>query len=301
MRVVLFGKNGQVGWELQHSLAPLGEVIALGRKEVDFLDLKGLQRFTLEAKPDLIINAAAYTLVDKAESEPEIAMTVNGEAPGVLAEAAKKLNAGLVHYSTDYVFDGTKREPYSEEDEPNPINVYGETKLAGDRSIQESGCAHIIIRTSWVYGTRGNNFFLTLLRLAREREVLKIVDDQIGCPTWCRAIAQATSGILSDMTAEDRSIVDHMGEIEGIYNYSSAGKASWFEFAKAILASDPKRSEHVAREVIPIPTTDYPTPARRPVFSVFSTNRIQAVFGIETPSWEKQLSACWQSNIGTCS
>ncbi len=295
MRILLFGKNGQVGWELQRTLAPLGEVIAVGRKDADFIDLKGLRRFTLEVMPDLIVNAAAYTAVDKAESEPEIAMRVNGEAPGVLAEVAKKLGVGLVHYSTDYVFDGAKREPYTEEDEPNPINVYGETKLAGERAIQESGCAYIILRTSWVYGTRGKNFFLKILRLAREREVLKIVDDQIGCPTWCKEIAKTTSIILAETAAKGKNIEGMVSEMQGIYNYSSADRASWFEFAVTILDSDPKNSEHTAREVIPIRTMNYPTPARRPAFSVLSKIRLERVFGIEPVSWEEQLRACWQS------
>lgn len=170
MRILLFGKNGQVGWELQRTLAPLGELIAVDFPEIDFQDFQGLRKYTLEIKPNLIVNAAAYTAVDQAETEPDIAMSINGEAPGFLAEIALTLNAGLVHYSTDYVFDGTKGDPYTEEDPPNPLSVYGASKLAGDNAIRAAGCAHLILRTSWVYGTRGKNFFLTMLRLARERE-----------------------------------------------------------------------------------------------------------------------------------
>jgi dTDP-4-dehydrorhamnose reductase len=296
MRILLFGKNGQVGWELQRTLAPLGEILAVDLPEVDFTNLPALRDFTRNAKPDLIVNAAAYTAVDKAESEPEIAMRINGDAPRVMADAAAELGVGLLHYSTDYVFDGRKGKPYIEADEPNPISVYGQSKLAGDQAIRESGCAHLILRTSWVYGSRGRNFFLTILRLAREREVLKIVDDQIGCPTWCAAIAEVTSSLLTLLRNKaNGDLTAALKARGGLYHYSAAGQVSWYSFAQAILASDPRSEEQVVRQLDPIPTADYPTPAQRPRYSVLSKAKIESRFGIETASWETQLTNLWQS------
>ena len=198
-RILVTGRNGQVGFELQRNLAGRGQVVAVGRDEMDLSDPDAIRRVVREAKPDLIVNAAAYTAVDQAESEPELALAINGVAPGILAEEAKRLGVALIHYSTDYVFDGSKAAPYTEEDEPRPINVYGRTKLAGERAIQAVDVPHLILRTSWVYSARGKNFLLTILRLAREREELSIVDDQIGAPTWSRAIAMATGGILAHL------------------------------------------------------------------------------------------------------
>lgn len=295
MRILLFGKNGQVGWELQRALAPMGEVLAVDRPEVDFMHLKGLRTFTLETKPDLIVNAAAYTAVDKAESEPGIAMRVNGEAPGVLAEVAKKMDIGLVHYSTDYVFDGTKGEPYTEEDEPNPINVYGETKLAGDRAIQGSGCSHLILRTSWVYGTRGKNFFLTILRLAKEGKEIRVVDDQVGSPTWCRSIAGATASVLRRLGAEEP---DRAWEDEGgLYNCSAGGEASWFEFARAILEGEQSRrgAQWAPPDLEPIGTKTYEAKAPRPRYSVLDGLKIERAFDVKLASWQAQLRDCWRS------
>ncbi len=295
MRILLFGKNGQVGWELQRTLPAFGDVIAVDLPEIDFNDLKGLRDFTLETKPDLIVNAAAYTAVDKAESEPEIAMRVNGEAPGVLAEVARKLNVGLIHYSTDYVFDGTKGEPYTEEDEPNPINVYGKTKWAGDLAIQSSGCAYIILRTSWVYGARGKNFFLTILRLAREKEEIRVVDDQIGCPTWCHSIAEATTKILDyfQVKAGNFDMVSFK-DVSGLYNYCSSGEVSWFGFAEAILALDGKFDQRKIPTLIPIESEQYPTDAIRPIYSVLETRKVIHRFQIDETSWRLQLDHCWQ-------
>jgi dTDP-4-dehydrorhamnose reductase len=295
MRILLFGKDGQIGWELQRTLAPLGEVLAVDRPEVDFMDLEGLRKFTLEAKPDLIVNAAAYTDVDKAESEPGIAMRVNGEAPGVLAEVAKHLDIGLVHYSTDYVFDGAKGKPYTEEDEPNPINVYGQTKLAGDRAIQGSGCLHLILRTSWVYGARGTNFFLTILRLAKEGKEIRVVDDQIGSPTWCRSIAEATASVLRRLgaTAPDGSWMDQ----GGLYNCSAGGEVSWFEFARAILkGKQARRGAHRASpDLQPIGTQAYGAKAPRPRYSVLDGSKLERAFDVKLASWQAQLGDCWGS------
>ena len=296
MRILLLGKNGQVGWELQSTLAPLGELMAIDLPEVDFHNLKALETFTREANPDLIVNAAAYTAVDQAESEPEVAMRINGEAPGVLAEIARERGIGLVHFSTDYVFDGTKGEPYKEEDPPNPLGVYGASKLAGDLAIQESGCAHLILRTSWVYGTRGSNFFLTMLRLAREREEISVVDDQIGCPTWSRSIAEVTARILKIgyRAREDRLAWGE--EIPSdVYNYSSSGSTSWYGFASEIIEDDPNQDEHVVQRLMPISTEAYGAAAPRPAYSELSKEKLGTVFGIPAEGWREQLQSCWAS------
>lgn len=296
MRILLFGKNGQVGWELRRTLASLGEVHAVDFPEIDFLDLAALRVFTLDAQPDLIVNAAAYTAVDQAESEPEIAMTINAEAPGVLAKIAKDLNIGLVHYSTDFVFNGLKGVPYTEEDEPNPLNVYGASKLAGDEAILGSGCAYLILRTSWVYGGRGKNFFLTMLRLAREREEIRVVDDQIGSPTWSRSIAAVTEAILKIGFRPDKDRLGWGDEIpSGVYNYSSSGSTSWYEFAEEILRNDPESQDHVVQRLTPISTEAFGAAAARPENSELSKGKIEAAFQIPTDNWRKQLERCWHS------
>lgn len=282
-RIMLTGKNGQVGWELQHALATLGEVVALGREQLDLANPDQIRKRVRDIKPDLIVNAAAYTAVDKAEEEAELALAVNGIAPGILAEEAKKLNALIVHFSTDYVFDGSKTTPYTEEDVPNPINVYGRTKSFGEQAIQAVGTPCLILRTSWVYGMRGKNFLLTILRLSRERSELKIVDDQIGAPTWSRTIAEATAGILS--TGHLSLSVN-----TAIYHLTASGNTSWYKFAKAILALDPSPTEQVCQHLVPIPTSEYPTPARRPAYSVLSNAKLEAAFGVKLPDWEEGLT-----------
>ena len=235
-RILITGKNGQVGFELQRSMAGQGQVIAVGRDEMDLSNPDSIRRVVRDIVPDLIINAAAYTAVDLAESEPELALAINGVAPGILAEEAKRLGAALIHYSTDYVFDGGKGKPYTEDDAPCPINVYGRTKLAGERAIQAVDAPHLILRTSWVYGARGKNFLLTILRLARERDKLSIVDDQVGAPTWSRAIAAGTKDILGRLGYGGPGFGDACAERRGIYNFSAAGQTSWHGFAAAILA-----------------------------------------------------------------
>ena len=280
MKILLTGKNGQVGWELQRALASLGEVIACDRSELDLANPDKIVALVREAKPQIIVNAAAYTAVDKAESEPELAHAINARAPGLLAEEAKKLGALLVHYSTDYVFDGTKAEPYTEEDVPNPISVYGRTKLAGEQVIQASGCRHLIFRTSWVYGPRGKNFLLTILRLAKERDELRIVSDQIGAPTTSTLIADVTVQILRAFSREKR----------GLYNLTATGSVSWHGFARAIV-----RTASLHAKVTPIPTSEYPTPARRPSSSLLDTALLRQRFGIALPSWEDGLKTCFES------
>jgi dTDP-4-dehydrorhamnose reductase len=272
LRILLTGADGQVGWELRRSLAPLGEVQALRRAELDLGDTDAIRRVVRAANPDAIVNAAAYTGVDKAESERDEAFAVNAVAPGVLAEETKRNGAFLVHYSTDYVFDGTKPAPYVEEDAPNPINVYGASKLAGEQAIATSGCRHLILRTSWVYGPRGRNFPLTLLRLARERPELRVVDDQLGAPTSSLAIARATAQVLRPGA-------------HGLYHLSAGGRTTWCGFARAILAR-----AGIATPVVAIRTEDYPTPARRPLNSRLDCSRLRADFGVSLGSWEAQLA-----------
>jgi dTDP-4-dehydrorhamnose reductase len=283
-KVLLIGKNGQVGWELRRALAPLGEVVALGSQDLDLTQADRIRRIVDEIKPQLIVNAAAYTAVDKAESEPEVAMAINGVAPGILAEAAGKCGAGLIHYSTDYVFDGTSSTPYTEEDAPQPMSVYGETKLAGEMAIVRTDIPHLIFRTSWVYGLRGKNFLLTILRLAREREELRIVGDQFGAPTWCRGIAEVTSLAVAATGGE-------FGDKSGIYHLTGAGETTWYKFTKEIIdlysASHPQ--ELMVKRILDITTSEYPTPAQRPMYSVLSGKKLREQFGLAMPNWDDQL------------
>jgi dTDP-4-dehydrorhamnose reductase len=282
-KILLLGKNGQVGWELQRTLAPLGQVWALDYPEVDFTEGAALRKLVLEHKPQIIVNAAAYTAVDQAESEPERVMLINGLAPGVLAEAAKQTGALLVHYSTDYVYDGTKRTPYVETDATNPLSTYGRTKLAGDQAIQRVGCNHLIFRLCWLYGARGQNFMLTMLRLARERETLRVVADQIGSPTWSRMIAESTTLALKQTLAASDAAA-----FNGVYHLRAGGEASWHEFASRIIELMPP-AERKCKAIEAITTADYPTPARRPASSVMSCEMLRRTFGLALPDWEQSL------------
>lgn len=277
MRILLTGGQGQVGWELRRTLAVLGEVIAPGRDALDLASADSIVAAVRTARPGLIVNAAAYTAVDQAESESDLAMRVNGYAPGILAEEAHKAGAMLVHYSTDYVFDGSKAAPYVEADPVAPLNAYGRTKLAGEQAVMASGAAHLILRTSWVYAPRGRNFLLTVRKLGRERKELKIVDDQIGAPTPARMIAEATAHLVSGNPAESA----------GIYHLSAAGQTSWHEFAAEIL-----RGVEGAAMVRPIPTSEYPTPARRPKNSLLDNSRFLKHFGFALPDWRVGLQLC---------
>ena len=294
-RILVIGKGGQVGFELLHSLAGAAPVSAVDLDDMDLSDPDSIRRTVREIRPDLIINAAAYTAVDLAESQPELAMAVNGVAPGILAEEAKLLGAALIHYSTDYVFDGTKGAPYTEDDAPCPMSAYGRTKLAGDLAIQAADVPHLILRTSWVYGMRGKNFLLTMLRLAKERDELSIVSDQIGAPTWSHAIAEATGGILSKLGYGKPGFIDACARQRGIYNLTAAGQTSWYGFTAAILeqASSPENRllERVPR-LKPISTDQYPLPARRPRYSVLSNAKLQRAFGVALPDWEASLAEC---------
>jgi dTDP-4-dehydrorhamnose reductase len=288
LRVLLTGKTGQVGFELQHSLAAIGEVVAFDRAELDLSSIDAIRARMREVRPQIIVNAAAYTAVDKAESEPELATRINGVAPGIMAEEAKRLGAVLVHYSTDYVFDGTKKEPYVEDDPPNPVSSYGRSKLAGEQAIALSGATHLIFRTSWVYAARGQNFVRTMLRLGQERRELRIVDDQVGAPTWARFIAEATAQVLRQL-GDGHKVV---GDRAGIYNLTATGAVSWCGFASAIFAEANAQLGMTPPKLIPITTAEYPRPARRPANSRLDTSKLTRIFGLTPPDWKTMLSAC---------
>lgn len=286
MRIMLIGAKGQIGWELQRTLMTLGEVIAVGRNEVDLSSPDNIRKGIREIKPNLIVNAAAYTMVDKAESESELAMAINGTAPGIIAEEAKLLGAGVVHYSTDYVFNGNQVRPYTEDDPTDPQNVYGITKLTGEKAIQAINVPHLILRTSWIYGLRGKNFLLTMLRLAREREEIKVVDDQIGTPTWSRMVAQSTAQILAQGV---NNITDFLENNGGLYHLAASGQTSWYSFAKTIFELDPNRSQHKLKILGAIASSKYPTPAKRPVYSSLDTEKVAKKFGLCLPKWKETL------------
>jgi dTDP-4-dehydrorhamnose reductase len=284
MKILLFGKTGQVGWELQRSLAPLGELIALdsGSREMcgDFTDPSELARTVRTVAPDVIVNAAAYTAVDKAESETELARTINALAPGVLAEEALHAKSWLVHYSTDYVFDGGGDKPWLESDATAPLNVYGATKLEGEQLIRQSGCRHLILRTSWVYGARGGNFIRTMLKLAQERDSLNVIDDQIGAPTG--------ADLLADVTAHAIRTALQRPEVSGLYHLVAGGEISWHGYARFVIdfAAHYGIDIKVAQDAIkPVPTSAFPTPAKRPHNSRMDTAKLQQTFGLYPPDW----------------
>jgi len=283
--ILLIGNDGQVGYELERTLAPLGNVTAVCYPAIDFATPDSIRRTVRAVKPALIVNAAAYTAVDKAETDTALCRKLNADAPAILAEEAKRLGAGLIHYSTDFIFDGTKQTPYTEDDIPNPLGVYGQTKLDGDSAIRDSGVPHLIFRLAWVYGMRGKNFLLTIRRLANEGKPLRIVGDQVGCPTWCRTIAEATAAALAK--TRDEQGVFNLDEVSGTYNCVCSGATSWHGFARAFIPAD--------IPVTAISTADYPTPARRPAYSALSCAKIHKVFGITMPSWKTALHSCLAS------
>jgi len=289
VKILLLGKNGQVGWELQRSLAPLGEVIALDSdsRELcgDFTKLDGLGQTVRSVAPDIIVNAAAHTAVDKAESEPELVRTINALAAGVLAQEAKRSNAWLIHYSTDYVFDGSGDKPWLETDATAPLNVYGATKLEGEQLIQQSGCKHLIFRTSWVYGARGGNFAKTMLRLAQERDSLSVINDQIGAPTG--------ADLLADITAHAIRTTQLKPELSGLYHLVAAGETSWHGYASLVIEHARRAGlplKVTADAVKPVPTSAFPTPAKRPLNSRLDTTKLQLTFGLHLPDWQAGVS-----------
>ena len=303
-RILLIGGTGQVGHELAVILPRVGEVVVTDRSTLDLTRAADIVRTIRETQPQIIVNAAAYTAVDLAEKEPGKARAINTEAPAAMAAEAANMNALLVHYSTDYVFDGLKESPYSEDDPTNPLNVYGKTKLDGENAIRDSGCRHLILRTAWVYATRGKNFVLTILRLAAQREELRIVSDQIGAPTWAHEIARATNSIL------ERHAAAAPGDAPptGTFHVTAGGATNWHAFATAILEEAAKLPGSnpwlnaalsggpiITKRVTPITTADYPTPARRPPYSVLSNARLAAAFRLQLPEWRDQLKAALAS------
>ena len=299
--ILLTGKNGQVGRELATMLPGIVNLVAVGHDELDLSNPDDIRKRIREIKPELIVNAAAYTAVDKAESEESLATAVNAEAPGIIAEEAKKIGAAMVHYSTDYIFAGLKTTPYNESDAANPQSVYGRTKLQGEKAIQQSGVDHLIFRTAWVYAREGKNFLLTILRLATQREELRIVSDQIGAPTSSHEIAATTTQILTQLFAHEKR-KHPLAKISGTYHMTAAGETSWAGFAEAILEharSNPPRAPWylaatnnlplIAKRIVPITTAEYPTPARRPAYSVLSNRSLAESFQTHLPDWRIQL------------
>ncbi|MEK6753843.1 MAG: dTDP-4-dehydrorhamnose reductase [Chloroflexota bacterium] len=286
MRILLFGKNGQLGWELERTLAPLGEVHAYGSSSLDVADLKALERVINEVKPQVIVNASAYTAVDRAEEEVDLAMQVNAHAPAVMAESARKLNATLIHYSTDYVFDGAKNAAYAEDDSTNPLNVYGQSKLNGEQAIGQVGGAHVIFRTSWVYSLRGDGFVSKVLSWSRKQETLRIVTDQTGSPSWARMLAEVTLAVIAQSLPASQK---YFSEKSGIYHLGGTGSVSRFDFVCAILRLDPKAGEQKTKSVEPALTADFPTPACRPLVTPLNCSRFESAFGLRLPGWEESL------------
>lgn len=284
MKLMLAGAAGQLGWELRRALAPLGEIAAFARTDLDLSDAAALQRAVRALQPDVIVNAAAYTAVDRAETETQAARLINAVAPGVLAEEARRCGALLVHYSTDYVFDGGKSDPYREDDAARPLNAYGRSKLEGEEAVRASACRHFILRTGWMYGARGSNFFTTMLRLAREREELRVVADRRGAPTWSRLVAGTTALLLAGQSA--------LGERAppGTYHLAAAGETSWHGFAEAILAAARARGAALrARRAIPVPAAEYPLPAQRPPNSLLCCDKLARDYRLRLPDWRSSF------------
>ncbi len=287
--MLVTGRNGQIGWELARALQPLGDVVAVGRDQADLAAPDSLRPLVLRERPDVIVNAAAYTAVDKAESEPDLALRINGDAPAALAQVALETGALLIHFSTDYVFDGASNGRYVEDDPPNPSNAYGRSKLAGERAIADSGCRYAILRTQWVFGAHGGNFLRTLLRLAGEREHLRVVADQFGAPTSARLVADVTAQLLGRRAAGGESPT-------GVYHLAAAGRTSWHEYASFIVETAralPRLAPSLKVKTIEaIPASDYPLPAKRPANSCFDCGKLERTFGLRLPSWQRGVALC---------
>jgi dTDP-4-dehydrorhamnose reductase len=286
LHILLLGKYGQLGWELQRSLATLGEITALDYPEIDLTKAEQLRPVIQKTKPQIIVNATAYTAVDKAESEPDIALAINSQAVRVMAEEARGLGAALIHYSTDYVFDGTKGSPYDEDDLTNPMGVYGESKLAGEQALQAVGGTYLILRTSWVYSLRRESFVSKVLEWSRKQTTLRVVQDQVSNPTWCRMLAEITAQLLS-MAGKDS--IAWLGGLSGIYHLAGDGYTSRYDWAQAILDLDPLRAEQVVEGIQPAKTSEFSTPARRPLYSALNCDRFKETFGLQLPAWRDAL------------
>jgi dTDP-4-dehydrorhamnose reductase len=300
--VLITGRDGQLGFELRRTLSPVSNIIAVDIDTVDLGDLDAVRKLVRDTRPTVIVNAAAYTAVDRAESERDIAHTLNGEVPGVLAEELKRVEGKLiVHYSTDYVFDGTATQPYTEDRDPSPISVYGQTKLAGERAVEQAGVPYAVLRTEWLYATRGANFLRTILRLARDGKPLRIVADQVGAPTWARMLAESSAIIIAFFL---RASASEVNTLSGTYHVTAAGQTNWHDFARAILEEELARLQRLGKPLAwcetalaslqPIPASAYPLPARRPGYSVLSNEKVERVFGIHLPDWRDQLHLAFE-------
>lgn len=287
MRILLFGKNGQLGSELRRSLLPLGSIFAVDKDDLDLADSDAVEKFIIDFVPDIIINASAYTAVDRAEGEPDLAFAINAVAPGVMAQRAASLSAVFIHFSTDYVFDGMKGSPYYEEDEPNPLNIYGKSKLEGERLVMQAGGAALVLRTSWLYSLAGDSFLTKILGWARQHGTLRIVDDQVGSPTWARFLAETTSALVA---RAGHSPFGYFSDRQGIYHLAGKGAVSRFEFTCQVLALDPRQAEQRCKEILPARTDEFPTPARRPLFSALDCSRFENTFSLCIPNWKETLA-----------
>lgn len=292
MKILLIGEKGQLGWELVRTLMPISEVVSVNYPVFDITDPRQVEDTVSAVRPDLVINPSGYTDVDQAESEPEKAMAVNAEGPGWLAQICHARRIPLIHYSTDFVFDGTKRTPYVETDMPNPINVYGLSKLIGEEAIRNATDSFLIFRLAWLYSTRGNNFVNKFLEWAKKYETVKVVDDQVGNPTWARFVAEATAAILAQSLCTDEPLTDWMSQRVGVYHLTSGGEASRYDWACKIWEYAPNRDQLVVKEVLKAKSTDFPTLAERPVYSPLNCGKTEAVFGFITPQWQIQQKYC---------
>ena len=289
-QILLLGKNGQLGWELQRTLQPLGIVHALDYPEIDLTRPDTLDGIFQEIHPAIIVNATAYTAVDQAESKPDVCMSINAQAPGIMAEAAAELGSVFIHYSTDYVFDGEKGSPYVETDSPNPLNIYGQSKLSGEKAVSQAGGASLVLRTSWVYSLRRDSFVTKVLQWARQQPQLSIVSDQIGNPTWARALAEISAQVLAIASAGSQAhAFEYIQERRGIYHLAGSGMASRLEWAQAILKYDHHPQEQKARHILPARSADFPTPAQRPLFSALDCSKFESTFGLALPDWQIAL------------
>jgi dTDP-4-dehydrorhamnose reductase len=286
MKILLLGNTGQLGWELNRTLLNLGDLVAMDYPQINMADHNHIRSVVKEHQPDLIINATAYTNVDKAEAESNLAMAINGTGPGILAQEARKRKAALIHYSTDYVFDGTLGRVYMENDHPNPLSVYGQTKLEGEEAAQDTGGAFLIFRTSWVYSLRRPSFVTKVLQWSRNNEVLRIVDDQVSNPTWARSLAESTAFIIAQ--GKD-AVVDYISQNSGLYHLAGGGYCSRYDWAKEILRLDPNQEEQITKEILPAKSTDFPVPAERPLASHLSCDKFERTFNLHCAHWKQDL------------